>query len=162
MLSLLAILSISSQLNAQRIEFNFTNGTNLAYEIDDVRKITFGTDVMNLHLWDGTVYTWNLNSIGHFEYNENALIDEANEWQINTFPNPVENNLQIQFTITKEENISIGLYDMQGKRVLQKPLGQLNSGTYQESMDLNEIQAGIYFCRIEGRKKSVTKKIIKN
>lgn len=42
---------------------------------------------MNLHLWDGTVYTWDMISIGYFVYNKNALIDEVNEWKISTFQN---------------------------------------------------------------------------
>ena len=63
---LLGLASISSK--AQSIYFNYSNGTNAAYNLTDVRKITFVADEMNLQLFDGSVYSWNVSSIGHYQY----------------------------------------------------------------------------------------------
>ena len=63
-------LLFSVGLQAQSIHFNYTDGTNNSYSLVDVRKITFDADLMKLHLWDGTVYAWNVSTIGDYQYNE--------------------------------------------------------------------------------------------
>ena len=73
---LLGVISISSK--AQSIYFNYTDGTNVAYNLIDVRKITFVSDEMNLQLMDGSIFSWNVSSIGHYQYDENSIgIDES-------------------------------------------------------------------------------------
>ena len=64
------LLSIIASVNAQTIDFNYTDGTTSSYNLNDIRKITFDVDIMNLHLWDGTIYSWDVNTIGQYEYNE--------------------------------------------------------------------------------------------
>ena len=80
----LVLLTVSSQ--AQSIYFNYTNGTNASYLLEDVRKITFDNDVMNLHFLDGTLYAWNVSTIGYYQYEESALgveevLGRGNAWQ---------------------------------------------------------------------------------
>ena len=87
---------------AQSIHFNYTDGTNASYNLEDVRKITFDADVMNLHLLDGSVYAWNVSTIGHYEYDETSLnlnewISAANAWEVSVYPNPTSTDLQLGF-----------------------------------------------------------------
>jgi len=62
----ISLMLFTTELNAQSIHFNYTDGTNASYNLEDVRKITFDADVMNLHLWDGSVYSWNVSTIGYY------------------------------------------------------------------------------------------------
>ena len=64
---------ISTISFSQKIHFNYTDSTKSSYGLVDVRKITFEGDVMNLHLLDGSLYAWNVSTIGHYEYEETAL-----------------------------------------------------------------------------------------
>ncbi len=43
--------------HAQSIYFNYTDGTNAAYNLADIRKITFDVDLMQLHMNDGSIYS---------------------------------------------------------------------------------------------------------
>lgn len=152
-------------VSAQSINFNYIDGTNASYNIVDVQKITFTADVMNLHLLNGSVYTWNVSTINNYKYSNNSLnIEELikiNAWQVLVYPNPLTSYLNIQFNLPKEDNINLNIYDLQGKLILEKNLGKKNAGEFQETIDLINISAGTYICKIIGEQYSLTKKIIK-
>jgi hypothetical protein len=154
-------------LRAQSIHFNYTNGTNASYNLEDVRKITFDADLMNLHLLDGSVYAWNVSTIGHYQYDESSLnvqewLSTANAWELVIFPNPTSTNLNVRYNLPKEDKITIALFDIQGKLILQKSLGKQVSGEHQETLDLNSTPQGTYVCRITGQQNKITKTVIKN
>jgi hypothetical protein len=122
---------------------------------------------MNLHLWDGTVYAWNVSTIGHYQYDESSLnvqewINNANAWELVIFPNPTSTTLNVRYNLPKEDELTIALFDMQGKLILQKNLGKQVSGEHQETLDLTSIPQGTYVCRISGQQNTITKTVIKN
>ena len=154
-------------LRAQSIHFNYTDGTNASYNLEDVRKITFDADLMNLHLLDGSVYAWNVSTIGDYQYNESLLnvqewLNSANAWEVVIFPNPTSTNLNVRYNLPKEDVITIALFDMQGKLILQKCLGIQVSGEQQQTLDVSNLPEGSYVCRIKGQHQTVTKTVIKN
>ena len=166
-ITLLAIaLLFTVGLRAQSIHFNYTDGTNAAYNLEDVRKITFDEDVMNFHLLDGSTYAWNVSTIGHYEYDETSLnlnewISAANAWEVSVYPNPTSTDLHVRFNLPKEDEISIALYDLQGQLILEKNMGNKISGEHQETLDLKDLPQGTYVCRITGKQNSITKQVIK-
>lgn len=163
---LLAFMLMGTLSFAQNIQFNYTDGRNASYNLVDVRKINFDADVMLLHLWDGSVYSWNVSTIGNYEYDETPLnvnewINTANAWEVSVFPNPTSTNLNVRFNLPKEDEISIALYDTQGKLILEKKMGKIASGEYQEILDLKNLTQGTYVCRITGKQNAITKQVIK-
>jgi hypothetical protein len=167
-IALLAIAMLFTVgLRAQSIHFNYTDGTNASYNLADVRKITFEADLMNLHLWDGSVYGWNVSTIGDYQYNESLLnvqewLNSANAWEVVIFPNPTSTNLNVRYNLPKEDDITIALFDMQGKLILQKKVGKQVSGEQQQTIDVSNLPEGSYACRIKGHHQTVTKTVIKN
>jgi hypothetical protein len=164
---LVAAMLMCTMSFAQSIHFNYADGTNAYYNLEDVRKITFDADVMNLHLWDGSVYAWNVNTIGYYQYNESSLnlqewLNSANAWEVVIFPNPTSTNLNLCYNLPKEDEINIGLFDMQGKLILQKSTGKQVSGEQQHNLDISNLPEGSYVCRIKGQHQTVTKTVIKN
>jgi hypothetical protein len=164
---LAAALLLGTMSYAQSIYFNYTNGTNAAYSLEDVRKITFNDDVMNLHLFDGSTYSWNVSTISYYEYDETPvnveqLVDRANAWQAVVFPNPVNSALHVQYNLPKAEAIRIALYDMQGKLILENNLGTQGEGQHQAMLDLSNVAVGAYVCRIIGENNSISKHIVKH
>ena len=154
-------------LRAQSIHFDYTDGTNASYNLEDVRKITFDADLMNLHLLDGSVYAWNVSTIGDYQYNESSLnvqewLNSANAWEVVIFPNPTSTNLNVRYNLPKEDVITIALFDMQGKLILQKSLGKQVSGEQQQTLDVSNLPEGSYVCHIKGQHQTVTKTVIKN
>ena len=159
-----AFLLVGTLSFAQSIYFNYTDGTNASYNLQDVRKVTFTADVMNLHLWDGTVFSWNVSAIGHNEYSETSgfeeLLNLSNTLDVRIFPNPTSTNLNVQFKLLKEDLITLSLFDVNGNLVIEKNLGKLATGNHQETLDLLKVPQGNYVCRIEGKQNKITKQVI--
>ena len=102
----IAAINVCNCLSAQSIYFEYSDGTNSSYAIDDVRKITFTDDIMNLHLHDGSSYSWDVESIDHYQYELNplqidAILQKVNSMEVHVHPNPVDNNLIVSY-INKE------------------------------------------------------------
>jgi hypothetical protein len=165
LLGFIAML-ISTISFSQKIHFNYKDSTKSSYGLEDVRKITFDGDLMNLHLLDGSLYAWNVSTIGNYEYEEaplntQELLNKANAWNLSVFPNPTSTNLNVSFNLPKADEMSIALYDLQGKVVLEKKLGTKAMGKYQELLNISALPNGVYVCRISGVHNSITKQIIK-
>ncbi len=153
-------------LFAQSIHFNYTDGTNSLYNLEDVRKITFESDLMNLHLFDGSIYSWNVSTIGYYEYSENplnieVLIEKANTFDVVIFPNPTNSNLQVKYNLPTDDEIRIELYDFQGKLIFNKSLGKQIKGQQETILNLSQIPSGTYICNIIGKINSISKRIVK-
>jgi hypothetical protein len=153
-------------LYCQNIYFDYTDGSNSVYDLEDVRKITFDSDLMNLHLLDGSIYSWNVSTIGYYNYEETPLnieqiINNANTLQVLVFPNPAYSSLQVQYSLPKADIIRIGIYDLQGKLLIEKNMGNQTIGQYQTILDLSCMTAGVYLCRITGEINSISKRIVK-
>ena len=157
-IALLAIASLFTLgLRAQNVHFNFNDGTQQSYALQDVRKTTFTDDVMNLHLTDGTVYSWNVSTIGHYEFDE--LVTTGNEPQstalapIKVYPNPTTGSLSMEYALEAETSVTIELRDMQGRIVRQMELGTQPAGQHTAQWDGTgndgrPAAAGTYLCRV--------------
>jgi len=153
-------------LKAQSVNLSFTDGSSTSYILEDVRKITFDADVMNLHLFDGSVYAWNVSTIGYFDYNDNSVnIEEVlslvNSWDVAIYPNPTNNLLNLRYILPKDDIITITLYNLQGKMLVEKQFGKQLIGEIQETIDLTPLPAGTYICKIAGQENTITKKVMK-
>jgi hypothetical protein len=86
-----------NQVYAQNaISFSYNDGTQNSYALQDVRKLDFSGNDLNLHLNDGSVFTWNVNTIGYYDYdtgtplNIDNILQKVNDWSVHIFPNPSE------------------------------------------------------------------------
>jgi hypothetical protein len=83
-----------------------------------------------------------------------GVIEQESNYIIDIYPNPTDHKVFIQ---TKELSKSISILDITGKEILTlKPKNTL------ESIELENLSAGIYFIRIASNNKIYYKKIILN
>lgn len=76
-------------------------------------------------------------------------------------PNPVNTNATISYQINTKSDVKIELYDMTGKMIKEiANEKELNFGKYTAELDVNDIDAGIYFYKITTGSYSTTEKII--
>ena len=113
------------------------------------------------------VYAWNVSTIGYYQYDESSLnvqewLSSANAWEVVIFPNPTSTTLNVRYNLPKEDELTIALFDMQGKLILQKKLGKQVSGEHKETLDLTSMPQGTYVCRISGQQNTINKTVIKN
>ena len=165
-LMLVLALFCASFSHAQSIYFNYNDGTNAAYNLADIRKITFDVDLMQLHMNDGSIFSRNVSTIGHYQYSESSvnvenLLSDLNDWKLQLFPNPTADALNLRYHLPKDDKISILIFDLQGKLILEQVAGEKLSGENHDIIDLRQIAAGTYICRISGKSNSISKQIIK-
>ena len=164
----LIFAGIINSVNAQSaISFSYNDGSQNSYALQDVRKLDFNGDNINLHLNDGSIFTWNVNTIGYYDYNTNApthiedLLHKANDWDVNVFPNPSDGYQTLKLRLPIVTEISISIIDISGKLIIQQKLGTLSKGEHSIPLDWSNATAGSYSIILNSKDFSVTKKLIK-
>jgi hypothetical protein len=161
-----AILLICSSVGAQNIHIEYSDGTNTSYAIDDVRKITFTDDIMNLHLNDGSNYSWDVSLIDYYQYELdplqlNRILENVNSMEVNILPNPAENNLTVSFINKEPQKICLSIFDLQGRILHEETWNSMEMGKTSYTIGLNSIPSGQYFICLTEQNTSITKKFIK-
>jgi len=82
--------------------------------------------------------------------------DEFENIKFEIYPNPAQNKIQIQCSEFKTEKGIIEILSIDGKVMLKK---ELKKGIQNLEINVSNLEAGMYFCKITIDKKSSTKKL---
>lgn len=74
---------------------------------------------------------------------------------INVYPNPTNGNINIM--VNNLTNVSVSVYDLNGRTILNKELS-----ANENAVDISNFQTGIYLFRIKSTEGETVKKVIKN
>jgi len=140
-------------------EFTFTQNFN-------VGGVTDG----NHNLWNRniSVVAWVqrisdksiMNSFALFEGTTN--INETSLFKnLSLFPNPTENEAQLNFNLTNQQPINIEVYDLTGKKVYAQNLG-LSVGEINHTIKMQNQSNGLYLVRIIAGSETTTLRLVKN
>ena len=96
---------------------------------------------------------------------EDAGVDQSNvipEIMIlhQNYPNPFNPVTNITFMVETYGYASIRIYDIKGRLVETLVEEQLPSGEYEVHWDASDLPSGVYFIRLTGSNKSITKKAV--
>jgi len=94
--------------------------------------------------------------------NEQITISQNIFSELSIYPNPFNEQLTTQFFLEKEENVSIALYDTQGrlvKNILEQ--GILTAGKQQIFVESGDLINGVYFCVLSTNRQQMSQKVIK-
>mgnify|MGYP000235500217 CR=1 FL=1 len=83
----------------------------------------------------------------NFEFNEIGL-----------FPNPNNGTFNIQFTSSTSNEVKVNVHDMRGREIYNKSFQ--NNGLFNESLQLNNVQSGIYLVTVQDGARKEMKKIV--
>jgi PKD repeat protein len=119
-----------------RYKFEFTNGGGNNVYIDDIK------------IFDPT-------TVGINEVNKRAL-----NYQV--YPNPVNNQLNIEFNLLEKTAILGEIYDVTGRKVKTLFNNDYSLGTHRLDFDTSDLKAGLFFVKISLEGESFTKRVIKN
>ena len=108
----------------------------------------FQVDTGNLNSWSVEVcYQQATLSVENFSISNLAI-----------YPNPNNGNFNIQFTSNSSNEINVGVHDMRGREIFAEKYS--NNGLFNENLQLNNAQSGIYLVTIQDGSSKVTKKIV--
>lgn len=74
------------------------------------------------------------------------------------YPNPNNGSFNIQFNSNTGNNIKVGVHDIRGREILNK--GYQNNGFFNQSINLENVQTGIYIVTVEDGPRKEIKKIV--
>lgn len=109
----------------------------------------------NLGLWDVNVWTA---FDGHMQVADGFLIYDLGVGiepelksafdSMEIFPNPLTENSRVRFTLQQAESMTIGLFDLNGKLILEVPAGEFAPGTHEIKLGGFEIASGTYLLKV--------------
>lgn len=74
------------------------------------------------------------------------------------YPNPNNGNFNIQFTSTSGNEIKVNVHDVRGREIYAK--SYTNNGLFNENLQLDTVQSGIYLVTVQDGSRKVVKKIV--
>ena len=90
----------------------------------------------------------------------NAGIETAEKLtDVNLYPNPADNEVNIDFTLRKNAEVSYRIVNNMGQVVLTAEPESLSAGNHLERIDISSLAAGLYMLNLNIDGKIVTKKI---
>ena len=159
----LAILMFTSYVTRAQNQLivTLTNGQTDAFNVSDIRSIKFVNNTMNLTENNGSQSSWNIVDVSQYAFSGISSIASTNvstSDQVRIFPNPVSDNLNVEYGSLRAGKISIELLDLNGK-VVRFVFEGSHQGkqTYTWTKDL---PSGYYLCRIISESKSITKPFV--
>lgn len=82
--------------------------------------------------------------------------------QLNIFPNPAVNSVQISMMLTADSQVSMIVLDKQGNEVQQSKSEKASTGLYTKTVDVSKLNDGLYFIKVTaGEESSLERLIIK-
>jgi hypothetical protein len=83
-------------------------------------------------------------TIGLHELNSNSLVFKM-------FPNPSTDEINIQFHLTQNETCTIEIINSLGQIVNTSLIPNLNTGLYDEKINVSNLESGIYSVKVKGK-----------
>jgi hypothetical protein len=109
-------------------------------------------------------------------YGNNAYVDDINitnaaavgiteqsaENSVNVYPNPMNENATVNFTLTEASNVSVVVMNSLGQVVINADLGNMSAGEQNYLLNGESLSNGFYFMNLNIGKNTITKKIAIN
>lgn len=89
-----------------------------------------------------------------------SVPESDNPLELNVYPNPVEDAVNLQFSLTNPQDIQIEVLSLGGQVLLQKASSKLVAGTHILPLDVSELSSGSYQVRIITSQTTETKSFI--
>lgn len=105
-----------------------------------------------LYTWIGNL--WDPLSVER----EDVVVKDYQLYQ--NYPNPFNPTTEIQFTLPKNEHVTLKVYDVLGREVARLIEGELQSGLYKVKFDASKLTSGVYYYRLESGSFNQTKKMM--
>ena len=135
------------------------------YEIRcTVRDINNKSSVSNIHsVTVGTGYGASTNTLENENPEMKKMEIEDLQYSLDleqNYPNPFNPTTNINFAIDEDGEVSVKIYDIQGKEIATLLDGYKQAGKYSVKFDGSNLASGIYFYKLQTKNKVISKKML--
>ena len=115
-------------------------------------------------IYNGSEVAFQGADFGNMDHNQFSYdivgIGEKNSYSdLLVYPNPVSDNLNVEFNLKQSSNVNITLTDMVGKVIYQNNNKTENSGSVKYNINTNRINAGMYLLTLQIGDETFTQKV---
>lgn len=106
---------------------------------------------------NGTLNSWSLNICS----STTTVVLSNEDFSLTNFkiyPNPNNGNFNVQFDSHSSNEIKVAVNDIRGRQIFNK--SYQNTGLFNESLQLNNVQAGVYVVTVQDGDRKEVKKIV--
>ncbi|MQP53310.1 T9SS type A sorting domain-containing protein, partial [Flavobacterium sp. LMO9] len=121
----------------------------------EVQPLTIGSFGTGVTLT--ATFTGGIQGVYSFARQQSLPTDNFEFNEIGLFPNPNNGTFNIQFTPSSEKT-NVVIFDVRGRVIFDQQYQ--NNGLFNESIQLDNVESGIYLVKIQDGSRKITKKII--
>lgn len=159
------VFGLSGLTFAQDLIVTLTNGNTETFSVSNIQSIKFGAEEMMLYEMNGTLNSWSIEDINKYAFDGVANVDESvniSTDELSIYPNPSSGNVTINYTSNVAGDISISIFDMNGRLVKEVYRGEHSDETEKiwNAKENSSVQSGKYLCKIATQSKVITKSIV--
>jgi subtilisin-like proprotein convertase family protein len=103
----------------------------------------------------GAINSWSLNICSE---DSPASIGDVSSLNFGLFPNPTKGNFTVQMNQVQSNQIGVAIYDMRGRLIFDQ--SYTNNGTFEQEIQLESPQTGIYLVKVSDGIRNETKRLI--
>ena len=156
------VFSFSQIGNAQNtIQINKQDGSKVNTTISDVRKLTFPAGNLAITKYDGSVITYVLTDVKYINfasvYTSIPSVSEKNVQKLHLYPNPVVNELYVNFDKKNMKPTEILVTNTNGVVLFSQNITPQSTIHF----DVSALPMGVYFCIVKSNGKTLVGKFIK-
>lgn len=108
---------------------------------------------------NGIIKNETYKSKDNLDVDENILSSSA-ALQMNVYPNPVVGTAQISIELSEQANVRYDVYDLAGRLVSSRVLGNYEQGSHDITFDASNLTCGSYIIRVQAGDKTQSSKIM--
>jgi hypothetical protein len=163
---LLFMLFVSTGLMAQsRLYIHAKDGTTTYFPLNEIRKVTFPSRSITVYQNDGSTLAFPFIELRQARFTEfvsdSKSLELPQDHRLTLFPNPVNSELTINIGAISGATVEIRIVNVQGKTEFIRN-EQILPGNNQITMQLSDLQQGLYICLINDGKSTEIRKFLKN
>lgn len=155
-----------TELKSQTMFVRETSGTQTSFTLSSIRKLSFLSGNMTVRQAGVNSDTFSIAQIRYVNFTDltngfsNHDIDEA--WTFTLYPNPVSNELIINYSISKYKTFDIDIISIEGKKIFSKNFLNTQFTDGEAIINISSLPQGLYFCQIKNNETAKVFKFIKN
>jgi len=159
---LFLVLSMASLVAQNTLVINEKSGTQATFNLSGIKTLTFSTNNLTINKKDGNINTYVLIDLRYINFSTaTELKSYSYDGKLQLFPNPVTDQICVQYSSSTIKKVQLQILDIQGRIVLQQTLDSFQ-GTNYTYIPVTQFSKGLYFVLIQNGNKLETTKFIKN
>lgn len=83
----------------------------------------------------------------------------ASSLDVNIYPNPAKDFINISFKLIEESAVTLELYDLKGQQLRIQDLGYANQGNYSVEFPVNDMKSGMYIMIVNSGNSRIANKV---